>query len=74
MNNISSSRVYSGRVLTTPVKLSAAEKLDGQYGDWMSAWMQTNDEAITQEEEEPRRYEKDEGKRGKASHVSWGRK
>ena len=35
---------------------------------------QRNDEAITQEEEEPRRYEKDEGKRGKASQVSWGRK
>lgn len=56
------------------MKLSAAEKLDGQDGDWMSAWMQTNDEAITQEEEEPRRYEKDEGKRGKASQISWGRK
>ena len=51
------------------MKLSAAEKLDGQDGDLMSAWMQTNDEAITQEEEEPRRYEKDEGKRGEPLKI-----
>ena len=41
----------------------------GKTETWMSAWMQTNDEAITQEEEEPRRYEKDEGKRGEPLKI-----
>ena len=39
------------------MKLSAAEKLDGQDGDWMSAWMQTN--ATTKQSHKKKRNQGD---------------